>query len=65
MRKTVDDNGNIRINDLSFLDFSSGLMGFEVVNKQSGRVVPRFILFWKGLSIVAVKDRYYLKERVR
>jgi len=63
MRKTVDDNGNIRINDLSFLDFNRALWGYDVINKRDNQKVPRFILFWKGLSIAAVKDRYYLKKK--
>jgi hypothetical protein len=62
MKKTVE-NGVIRLNEVSFLEFSRELSGFEVANKQSGRTIPKFILFWKGLSIAEVKNRYNLVKR--
>lgn len=63
MKKTVDDNGVIRINELTFHEFSRGLAGFDIANKHNGFKVPRFILFWKGLSVAEVKNRYNLVQR--
>lgn len=61
MHKTVE-NGVVRINDLSFHEFSRQLYGFEI--QKNGFTVPRFILFWKGLTIAQVKTHYTLVKRV-
>lgn len=63
MKKTVDDNGVIRINELTFHEFSRGLSGFDIVNKNNGFAVSRFILFWKGLTVSEVKNKYALVQR--
>jgi|688.fasta_scaffold52041_9 hypothetical protein len=63
MEKTID-KGVIKINGLSFLEFSKDLMGVEIVNRQNGFTVPKFILFWRGLSITEVKNKYFLRPRV-
>jgi len=62
MIKTVD-NGVLRINGLSFLDFSSAFRGFNVVRKTNGARVPRFLLFWSGIYVAEVKKRYDLESR--
>lgn len=62
MIKTIS-NGVIRINNLSFLDFSSILRGKEAIDRRTGYKVPKFILFWKGLTIPQVKEMYLIQNR--
>ena len=57
------DNGIIRINDLTFLQFSNAFIGYLVCSKKTGTIVPKFILFWKGLSVADVKQYFDLKRR--
>jgi hypothetical protein len=64
MNKTIV-KGIVRINNLSFLEFSSELYGYDVVNKHNDYKVPRFILFWKGLTVAEVKNRYVLVKRIQ
>lgn len=63
MKNKVVEKGVVKINGLSFIEFSSELFGFEVENKHNGFKVPKFILFWKGISVAEVKNRYNLVKR--
>ena len=62
MIKTTE-NGVIKINDLSFIEFSNLFRGFFIVSKKTGRIIPRFLVFWRGLSAAEVKRIYYLEPR--
>jgi hypothetical protein len=62
MIKTID-NGVIRINGVSFLDFCSAFRGREIVIKGTNKSVPKFLLFWRGVSVPYVKDKYDLIYR--
>ena len=57
------DNGIIRINDLTFLQFSNAFIGYLVCSKKTGTIVPKFILFWKGYSVSEVKTKFELRQR--
>ena len=57
------DNGVIKVNDLTFLQFSNAFRGYLVKSKKNGAMVPRFILFWKGLSVADVKQYFDLTRR--
>lgn len=65
MNKTVDADGNIKINDMTFLEFSRLLFGYDVVRKNTNFRIPRFVLFWKGFTIAEIKSRYTLVARVK
>lgn len=62
MIKTID-NGVLRINGLSFLEFSNSFRGFNVVRKTNGARVPKFLLFWSGIPVAEIKSRYDLERR--
>ncbi len=62
MLKTVE-SGVIRINDLSFIEFSNCFRGYLIVGKKTGKRIPRFLLFWSGLTVSEVKNRFYLERR--
>ena len=62
MIKTID-NGILRINGLSFLEFSNAFRGYVITNKKSGFVIPKFLLFWNGISISEVKNKFDLRPR--
>lgn len=62
MIKTIE-NGVIRINGLSFLDFCSAFRGRDIVIKGTEKTVPKFLLFWKGFSVSYVKDKYDINYR--
>lgn len=62
MIKTTE-NGVIKINDLSFIEFSNSFRGFFVVSKKTGQRVHRFLLFWRGLTVSEVKRIYSLEPR--
>jgi hypothetical protein len=62
--KTID-KGVIKINELSYFDFSRQLQGVDVIDRRTGINVPRFVLFWKGLTIYDIKRIYSLTNRVR
>ena len=65
MKKTFDEKGRILINGISFLYFNTLLWGFNVVNEETKQTIPRFELFWKGLTIDQIKSKYKLVERKR
>jgi hypothetical protein len=62
MIKTID-NGVIRINGLSFLEFSNSFRGYLITNKKTGTVIPKFLLFWSGIDVSEVKIRFALLLR--
>lgn len=62
LNKSID-NGVIRINDLSILQFSNSFRGYFIISKRTGIVVPKFMLFWKGYSIAEVKTKFELRRR--
>ena len=62
MHKTTD-NGVIKINDLSFMEFCNRFRGFQIVNKSNGAMVPKFLLFWSGLTFKQVEKKYDLIRR--
>lgn len=64
IQKTIE-NGVLKINGVSFLEFHRELLGLNIINKRNGAKVPRFILFWKGLSVSEIRRRYSLVDRER
>lgn len=64
IQKTVE-NGVLKINGVSFFEFNKELSGLNIIDKKSGVKVPRFILFWKGLSIDEIKYKYLIGNRER
>jgi hypothetical protein len=63
INKTVD-NGIVRINDITFLQFSNAFRGRIICSKKNGMVVSKFILFWRGLTVPEVKNNFDFKQRV-
>lgn len=64
IRKKVE-NGVIKINGVSFFEFNKELSGLNIIDKKRGSKVPKFILFWKGLSIDEIKYKYSIERRKR
>jgi hypothetical protein len=62
MIKTIN-NGVIRINELSFLQFSNCFRGFLIVSKKTGRSIPKFLIYWNGISVAEAKTRFSLERR--
>lgn len=62
MIKTID-NGIIKINELSFLQFSNCFRGYLIVCKKTGRSIPKFLIFWNGISVTETKTRFSLERR--
>jgi hypothetical protein len=62
MLKTID-NGVIRINELSFLEFSNRFRGYHIFSKKTGRIIPKFLIFWSGISVIDAKTRFSLEKR--
>lgn len=62
MKKTID-NGILRINGLSFMDFSNSFRGYLILSKRTGRIIPKFLLYWSGISVAEVKNRFSLEHR--
>jgi hypothetical protein len=63
MIKTID-NGILRINGLSFMEFSNSFRGYLILSKRTGRVIPKFLLYWSGLSVPEVKDSFSFEKRI-
>jgi hypothetical protein len=63
MKIRKDEDGRILINELSFLEFRRQFYGKNVVNKQTKQIIPRFVLFWSGLTIKEIETKYKLVER--
>lgn len=56
------DNGVIKVNDLTFLQFSNAFRGYLVCSKNwcySAKVHS----FWKGYSVSEVKTKFELRQR--
>ena len=62
MIKTIE-NGVIKINELSFLEFSNRFRGYFIISKVTGRSVPKFLLYWSGISVAEAKIRFSLERR--
>lgn len=56
-------NGAIKINKLSFLEFSRVFSGFHIARKSNGAFVPKWMLFWSGYSVLSIKKNFDLIER--
>jgi hypothetical protein len=48
--------------EITFLEFCNQLRGFTIHNNQSANI-PKFLLYWNGLSVKEVKRKYKLIER--
>lgn len=62
MNKIIED-GVIRINEQSFLEFTRAFHGYYIIDRKTGYVVAKFMLFWKGLTFEQVKKHYNLQLR--
>lgn len=47
----------------NFLEFSNLFYGFEIFDKKTNEVIPKYILFWKGYDYDYIKNKYLLKIR--
>jgi hypothetical protein len=63
MKIRKDENGRILINELSFPEFNMKLDGQYVLNRQTKQIIPRFVLFWSGLTIKEIESKYKLVSR--
>jgi hypothetical protein len=63
MKIRKDEDGRIFINELSFPQFCMRLYGKNVLNKQTKQIIPRFVLFWSGLTFKEIENKYKLVER--
>ena len=61
-RITTDEQGTIRVNDLTFLQFMNEFKGKRILNKRNVEV-PKFILFWAGASPIKIKETFTLVNR--
>ena len=62
IRITTDAEGIISINGLTFLQFSNELKGKIIINKR-GYKVPKYLLFWRGLSPIQIYEHFVLINR--
>jgi hypothetical protein len=51
-----------RINNLTFLEFMDEFKGKIILNHY-GKEIPKYILFWKGLTPNQVKEKFNLVNR--
>jgi hypothetical protein len=63
IKKATTTEGKILINDVSFLGFTSSLRGKIVYSKKTYKEVPKYILFWSGLSIDQIRVRFEVRNR--
>ena len=63
MKIRKDEDGRILINELSFFDFRRQFYGKNVVNKKTKQIIPRFVLFWSGLTFKEIESKYKLVDR--
>ncbi len=42
----------------SFLSFTHELSGYDFKCKKTNQIIPRFILYWSGLSIYEIEKRF-------
>jgi hypothetical protein len=52
-------------NNLSFLEFSRYLYGYDVYSKKTEQVIPRYQLYWAGYTIERIEQNFNLKPRVK
>ena len=63
MKIRKDTEGRILINELSFPQFCNRLDGKNVLNTQTKKNIPRYVLFWSGLTIKEIESKYKLVKR--
>jgi hypothetical protein len=63
MKIRKDEDGKILINELSFFEFRRYFYGKDVLNRQTKQIIPRFVLFWSGLTFKQIETKYKLVER--
>jgi hypothetical protein len=61
-RITTDEQGNIRVNDLTFLQFMNEFKGKIILNKRNVEV-PKYLLYWNGVSPKKIKETFTLVNR--
>jgi hypothetical protein len=62
MKITIDAEGTRRINGLTFLNFMSEFKGKIILNK-ANREVPKYLLYWNGVSPIKIKETFTLVNR--
>jgi hypothetical protein len=62
MKITIDAEGTIRVNDLTFLQFMNEFKGKIILNK-ANREVPKYLLYWNGVSPIKIKETFTLVNR--
>ena len=61
MKKEITNEGIIRVNDLSFLDFCRELRGYNIFDRKTGRKIYKYTLFWNGISPTHVCTKFELR----
>ena len=56
---------NMRPDKMTYLEFHTSLMGFDIHEKKSGSIVYRWELFIRNFTIDKIKDKFNLVEKVR
>lgn len=49
----------------SFFEFNISLYGYDVYSKETNLKIPRYQLYWAGYTLEKIKQRFYLKLRMR
>lgn len=62
MIKSINENGDITINGLTFLQFANEFKGFYILNKNGFRVF-KYVLFWSGANPTKIKEKFTLIRR--
>ena len=52
----------IKINGITFLEFCNIFRGLKILDKND-KEVPKYILFWKRLKVIHIKENYKLIDR--
>jgi hypothetical protein len=55
----------MRPDKMTYLEFHTSLMGFDIYEKKSGSRVYRWELFIRNFTIAKIKDKFNLVEKVR
>ena len=55
----------MRPDKMTYLEFHTSLMGFDIHEKKSGSRVYRWELFIRNFTIAKIKDKFNLIEKVR
>jgi hypothetical protein len=56
-------NGVTTVNGRTFLEYMNAFRG-KLIYDKNDREVPKFILFWKGISPTEVKNTHTLIDRI-